>query len=830
MKPQCKLAVEQHLSAIAGREIKLTDASIKRIEGRFKEAGKVLAQRDRAAWGALSADERTVAIGKWVREQEQIAADATARSQQRQISAIAKGAQRIQELAESRPDKAGKWGAALIDMLEGVDNTARGAELVAQRGFGELVSAAKKGSVFDFASTKSDAFYADVIREIYEVNTGNAEAKAFADKWSGNMDGYREARNRAGGTVGKLDHYAPQSHNPTVMQRPGMRDRWTGFLMKNLDRDKYLDLDGNVLDDAALQPVIDKMYQTIVSDGVNKIKTNADGLAEATAGGGSANMAKQLNDQHREIHFKDADAVIEYNKQFHSDSLGATFFTHMQRQARDVAVIQELGPNPELAYATLRSTTKVRDAAMPDAQFKSGEVRGSNRAGMSADAYYRTLMGHQEYATLDEISSALTAYQAATKLTSTALRAPFQDTPGVLLNAADVGQLKNIGTIIQTAFNKKEAARFGIGAEVAAQSALQGSRRLMSQGRFNVNNALSRYAQMTMKYTGLDAWTNAVRRAGQTSHALALGEWSHMGWQQLDEGQRALLNNAGILESDWVHIQAMPRQQLRGNDIHDVLDVDTLGLNPDDAISLQNKMMGFMRMGGDITTSEHNLTAQTLMSLGGRTNALTKQVMLFKNAGAVQTAHMIDRLGRQNSAGTKIAYVGATAAMGVGIGYMALAAQALVAGQRPPEFTDWRTIGKAMAVTGGFAMVQDLITSAYDAMSGNESGHSSSAVPIFGDLATLGRIGLKAANGETSEAGYMSLKMLRQQVAPLNYWYAKAAVDHLFYNDAAEGLNPGYTKRLRKYADQKGQQYFWDPQGGFSGEGLVGEYRKPMGQ
>lgn len=827
MKPQCKQAIEQHLTNVTGQAVVLTDAAIKRIEARFKEGGKVLANRDRATWQTLTPDERTIEIGKWVREQEQVAADATARSKQRQVSAIVKGMQRVQEFADQRPDKAGKWGAGVIDYLEGVDNTVRGAELSALRGFGELVEASKSGSVFDFASTKSDAFYADVVREIYGKDTGNADAKQFATKWSENMDGLREARNRAGGTVGKLEHYAPQTHNPTIMQRSGMRDRWIGYMMKNLDREKYLDETGVALDDKALQKVVEKMYTTIVSDGVNKITTDVNGLAETSGGGGASNMAKALNSQHREIHLKDADAVIEYNKQFHSDSLGATFFKHMQGQARDVALIQEMGPNPELAHATLRDTAKIRDAAMPGAEFKNGEVKGGSRAGMTSDAYLRSIMGHQEFATLDEISSALTAYQAATKLTSTALRAPFQDTPGILLNAADVGQLKNIGTIMRTAFNKKEAARFGIGAEVAAQSALQGSQRIMSQGRFNVANSLSRYAQATMKYTGLDAWTNAVRRAGQTSHALALGEWSHMRWDQLDAGQRGLLNNAGIVADDWAHIQSMPRQQLRGHDVHDVTDAHTLGLSPDDAASLQNKMMGFVRMGGDITTSEHNLTAQTIMSMGGRSNALTKQTMLFKNAGAVQTAHMLDRFSRATRNG-KVGYFAATLSMGVGVGYMALAAQALTAGQRPPEFTDWRTIGKAMAVTGGFAMVQDMITSAYDAMSGNNSGHSSSAIPIFGDLATLGKIGLKAANGETSEAGYMSMKMLRQQVAPLNYWYAKAAVDHLFFNDAAEALNPGYNKRLRKYADQKGQQYFWDPQGGFSGSGVTGEYRKPL--
>jgi hypothetical protein len=91
-----------------------------------------------------------------------------------------------------------------------------------------------------------------------------------------------------------------------------------------------------------------------------------------------------------------------------------------------------------------------------------------------------------------------------------------------------------------------------------------------------------------------------------------------------------LLNNAGITEGDWQHIMNIPRKKLRGQDIHDVSDVSALGLAPDETMRLQAQIMGFVRMGGDIVTSEHNLTAQTLMSAGGRSNALTKQVMLFK--------------------------------------------------------------------------------------------------------------------------------------------------------------------------------------------------------
>lgn len=831
MNKNCIAAVEAHLSTVHGKPVKLTEAAVKRIDDRMREGAKVLANRDRARWQGMSPEDRTIAIGKWVREQEQIQADSVARSKIRQLSAISDSAKRMNEFAAARKEKPGKWGRSVIDVLEGVDNAMRGAELVALRGFGDMLKEVKIGAwTGDFATRRSDAFFADVVKEIYGTSTGRAEAKKFADQWSATMDNFREARNRAGGTVGKLEHYAPQVHDITVMQRVG-QENWVNFMMQNVDRNKYLDDAGNVLDDAALNTVVNKMYTTLVTDGVNKIRIDDTGLAQAAPGGGTANLARMYNSQHREIHLKDADAVTAYNTQFSDRSLGATFFDHMTNNAREMAMVNELGPNPDLTFATLRDTALKRDSEMPGVKFdRDGTVQGSRRAGFNPDAYYRHLAkNNAEFTTVEAISTALLAYQAATKLTSTAMRAPFQDTPGILLNMSDVGQLKNFGSIMRSAFNPKEAGRFGIGAEVALQAAKDGSDRILSQGRLFPGNTMSRYAQATMKYTGLIAWTNAARRAGQTSHALALGEWSNKAWSSLDDSQRALLNNAGIVAEDWTHIQQVPRQQLRGNDIHDVADVTALGLDADATTRLQSKMMGFIRMGGDIVTSEHNITAQTVMSMGGRTNALTKQMLLFKSAVGIQTAHMLDRLSRKQGS-TKLGYIGATMSLSVGFGYMALVAQAVTAGQNPPPINDWRTIGKAMGVAGGFAMVQDMITSMFSNISGDNAGHSTSAVPVFGDIYNLGKIGFTAAAGDTSKAGYMAIKFGRQQMAPLNYWYTKAAIDHLFFNDAAEALNPGYQKRLRKYADQKGQQYFYDPSGTGGASFGFGEYTKEIGE
>lgn len=832
MKPQCIQAVEAHLSAIYGKAVKLTDAATGRIDARMHEGAKVLARRDRAAWQSMTPEERTIAIGKWVGEQEQIQADSVARSKLRQLGAITDTAKRLDAMAAEQKDKPGKWNRALIDVLEGVDNTLRGAEQVAVRGFGELLDKARVGGfALDFGNKRSDAFFGDVVREIYGKQTGNAEAKRFADQWSDTMEGYRQARNRAGGTVGKLENYAPQSHDPTVMQRAG-KQSWVTFMMRNLDRNQYSDEAGRALSETDLEKLVSTMYESIVTDGVSKIQLDAQGLAkDSSAGFGSSNVARMLNASHREIHLRDADAVIAYNQQFSDRALGATFFSHLTGAARDVALVNELGPNPGMTFATLRDTASMRDSKMPGVTFDGkGEIEGATRGLFRPDAYFNQMVhNNMDFTKFDHISSALTAYQAATKLTSTALRAPFQDTPGILLNMADVGQMQNIGTILRTAFSPKEAARFGIGAEVAVQAAREGSERIMTQGRFNVGNAMSRYAQATMKYTLLDAWTNAARRAGQTSHALALGEWSQKPWEKLADSDRALLANAGINETDWRHIMAIPRQSLRGHPIHDITDVAAVpGLSPDDVLRLQSRLMGFIRMGGDIVTSEHNLTAQTLMSLGGKGNALSKQVMLFKNAGAIQTAHMLDRLSRK-SGGTKVGYVAATAALSAGFGYMALVAQAVTNGQNPPPANDWRTVGKALAVAGGFAMVQDLITSMFDAVGGDNSGHAFSAIPFMDLPYTVVKSGFMAASGDTNKAGYLLVNLGRRQAAPLNYWYTKAAIDHLFFNDAAEALNPGYQKRLRKYADQKGQQYFWDPSGSGGVQFGVGEYTKPMG-
>lgn len=840
MQPQCITAVEQHLSAIRSKPVRLTESDVARINQEFNEAAKVIARSDRAAWQSMTPEERTVAAGQWVmnnKAQEALSVKATKLSQSR---ALVRGLQSIGPVA-AKMEKAGKPVAgrnskALVQYLRGVDTAVRGAEHNAAMGFGQMLEGVK--SNIPFSSRAADSFYGDVMREIEGANTGNQQAKDFAAQWSGNMDSYREISNRNGGTIGKLDSYYPQVHNPSIMQRVG-RDSWVQFMMQNMNRDKYMDDAGRVLNDAEMEKVIGDMYNTIITDGNVKIKGEQSGVAEmpeiagALPGGrGGSNVAKRYNSQHREILLKDADAAIAYNAQFNDKALGAIFSDHMTNRARESAMITQMGANPDNTFDALRNTTKMldtREGLANGYDFNNGEVKGATVGFMSPDAYYRHLAGGFDDANVfDRISSNITAYQAATKLTSTAIRAPFQDFPGMMMNMADTGQMRNSGTILKLAFlGKKELQQYGINAESNLVDMRAAGARISSQGGgFSVGNLMTRSAAATMKYTLLDKWTDVTRRSGQTAHAFAMAEWGKTPWAALDDSQRSMLGNAGMTAQDWALVNQMPVQQLRGVDIHDLREVNNLPITPDEKHNLYSKMAGFIRYGGDMTTSEHNFVAGALMSGGGRATGVSKQVMLFKNAGAAQTAHLMERMGRTDAMG-KVGIIAATASLNALFGYGALSAMALTSGQDLPDPTDIRTLGKAIAVGGGFAFFADLITSASEAVSGSNAGHSSSPIAVLSDLAGVGRIAYSAATGDTSDAAYRSIKLARQQVPFMNYWYTKAAFDHMFFNDAAEAANPGYNKRLRKYADQKGQQYFWDPQGGVRAPG-VGEYTKSL--
>ena len=85
--------------------------------------------------------------------------------------------------------------------------------------------------------------------------------------------------------------------------RAATPDAWAGFVLNRLDRKRYLNEDGTQMNDAAVIDFLLAAHETLKTDGLNKMTPGA---------AGGASRAAKHDDAHRQIHFKDGDAYLEY--------------------------------------------------------------------------------------------------------------------------------------------------------------------------------------------------------------------------------------------------------------------------------------------------------------------------------------------------------------------------------------------------------------------------------------------------------------------------------------------------------------------------------------
>jgi hypothetical protein len=104
-----------------------------------------------------------------------------------------------------------------------------------------------------------------------------------------------------------------------------------------------------------------------------------------------------------------------------------------------------------------------------------------------------------------------------------------------------------------------------------------------------------------------------------------------------------------------------------------------------------------------------------------------------------------------------------------------------------------------------------------DVTQGGHRGPFASAVGPVGGLVeealnlTQGNL-VQYAQGKDTRFGAELVRAARANIPFMNLWYAKAALDHLIWNQAAEYLSPGYLSTVRSRARREyGQEYFWAP-------------------
>lgn len=184
---------------------------------------------------------------------------------------------------------------------------------------------------------------ATLVRALHGDTTVPKAFRDAADDFHMVAERLRQRFNAAGGDVGRMENWGmPHSWSRARLLKVG-RQAWTDGMLPLLDRSKYVHEDGQTYTDAELRGLLDEAWRSVVTEGANKVLGG-----EAKVGRG---IKANRNSAERQIHLRDAQAYTQAAQAFSERGVMDAMMGHIRRMARDIALIEQFGPNADHQFA-----------------------------------------------------------------------------------------------------------------------------------------------------------------------------------------------------------------------------------------------------------------------------------------------------------------------------------------------------------------------------------------------------------------------------------------------------------------------------------------------
>ncbi len=794
MREECKLAVAQAI----GRSINLTEA--KAIEQRVTDAMKQVARKDPAAWQAMSQADRLNAAAELAGQQ--IVAEAGKSKQRIALTILAHD--RLMNEYTGLVKDGKKPFPAISRILDRVYQDTKG---VSQEYFSSLMDTIQSVEP-RFLGMFEDARQAGaLVKEIFGEDSGSPIAKKAAKAWLDTVESMRQRYNRAGGDVGRLDYgYIPQPHDAIRVLSAGP-DKWVADTLPLLDRNRYLNADGTRMDDTQMTAMLREAYETIATGGANKIEPGKQ------AGKG---MLAKRRDESRSIHFKDAKSYLEYGALYNKGGVFSAMQGHVGRLANDIALLEAMGPNPEVQFKFLTDTaTKAGDTGIKAVSNQWDVLTGhtSHPVNVKAAEFWQ---GFRNVQVFGKLQSALLS--SVTDIPTYFITTGFNKLP--LLDAT-TNLIRSFG-----GDTKEYANRSGL----IAESIISDMNR-WAEGNIG-KGWTGKLANATMKASLLEAWTDAIRRGFSVTMMGALGKITRQEWGKLESGDRARLEAAGITEreykvwtlakpDDWRGSQMLTPQALRA------IPEATLtanGLTVRQVDRAVTKLLGYIKNESEYASLAQDLRSRGITTMGTQRGTfegeLIRSVMLFKGFPIAMISRHWGRMADQWQSGNKASSVAYAAGLSTGLtifGALALQLKDMANGKDPRDMTTGKFWGAALSQGGGGGILGDML---YTGLAGNDRSGKPNWMnllgPVAGTITETLNIASKAATADEPNVGDDIFRLARSNLPFVNLWYAKSALDHAGLHEIQEMLSPGYLSRMESRAQTDWNQgYFWRPGASF---------------
>ncbi|GHS64681.1 TPA: hypothetical protein QH556_000218 [Klebsiella variicola] len=819
MRQECINAVQQAASR------RLTQQEIKNIEDRIYRNMRQLARNDPASWRAMTDAER-------LRRAGQLAANELtneAALKKRRVALTIAARQRLDAFIKTYQGKDGKLEAlnrTIAFHADGKSNflsvESRG-KATRDYALSQIQEAFEAVDPRFFHLFEDEASVRDLVYEMRGQDTGNVRAKKGAKAWAGVTELLRQRFNDAGGDIGYLENWGiPQHHS---MEKVGRvpQDKWVSDVIGKLDRKYYIKDDGQLMSDAELKTFLGEAYNTIATGGLNKLSDTGMRISGARSNRGNAS---------RQIHFKDADSYLEYQREYGDRSLWEVMVGHLEGISKDIALVETYGPNPDHVFRSiLDEVTAEQATANPE---RTGRIK---RLANSTENLYNFIAGKTQPIANPHIarwSDNIRNWMVASRLGS-ALLASFSDL-GTMYMSAKVANIP----MNRLFMNQLEAMNPANRTELARarRAGLAMESLLGSVNRWAMDNmgpSVSRWAATAvMRASGLTAWTDAHKRAYGVTMMGSLGEVVSRApdLRSLDDSDFRILKSKGITEQDF-SVWKLAQQEDWGNGNTTMLTPESIMRIPDAAVmhlgmpervrfEAMRRLLAAVSEEVDMAVITPGAREQLLtgggLQRGTWKGELTRSVFLFKSFPiSVVLRHWTRAMGMP-SAGGRAAYIAAFLASTTMLGALSQQLNDMASGRNPREMVG-KDAGKfwlgALLKGGGLGLYGDFLLSDHTRYGGGAL--ASMLGPVAGlvdDVVKLAQgIPLNAVEGKPEQTGGDLVKLGKGLIPGANLWYAKAALDHMIFNQLQEYFSPGYLRKVEQRSKKQfNQTYWWRPQ------------------
>lgn len=633
-------------------------------------------------------------------------------------------------------------------------------------------------------------------------------AKAGAQRWHDITEQLRERFNLAGGDIGQLDNWAvPQSHSQERVRLRG-HDEWVNDVLPLLNRERYTNADGSDMSTKQIKELLYGAWGTIATGGLVRLQPGA------FRGPG---MLANRHQEHRILHFRDADSWLRYHQRFSDKTILGILTGHVEGLSREIALLEVLGPNPRHAFRLALDQLKAQ-----------GEAGYSIRFLENAFAHLTGDANKVEWQSLSRFMQGVRNLQTAAKLGGAVLSSvtDFATTfvTGRFNNLPFMQQVRNTLTALNPTVQEdvRLANRAGLGLDTLLGEINRWTDDTMGGGW------TAKLASGVMRASGLQALTEANRRAFSVTMMSTAGHLTRTPWSALEAADRTRLKSYGFTADDWALLSRVEledwgngnKTMLTPNAIAR-LDDAALGATGAEATRLRNelvtKTLGMILSEESYAVVTPGVRERAFMigdlKKGTVIGEFARSLWLFKSFPvAVIAKHWMRGWGRP-TAGGKAAYLASYLVGSTVLGALAVQLKDVVKGREPRDMTTpafWIAAflqGGGASIFGDFALNDQ---SRYGrSFTETLLGPLGSTIADTYDL-TVGNLH-QAARGESTDAGAEAVRFVQSNTPGMSLWYARAALDHLLFHEVQEYLSPGYLRRMRERVRKEGGGFWWEP-------------------